>query len=267
MTLQTDPEIGIHYDSGYFARLYELESGNFWFRARNRLLLWAFERFVELGSQRYLEIGCGTGFVLSAVERRFFDWTLFGSEVLEPGLAFARERIKRAELLCLDARRLPFDGELDVIGAFDVLEHIEEDEAVLKEIHRALRPVGRLFLTVPQHPFLWSAADDAAHHVRRYTASELAAKLERAGFQRVLQTGFVSLLFPMMLVSRLGRGGKTGTYSLEKELKLSPWLNRVFEGLMSVERWLIQRGFRFSFGGSLLVVAIRADKPCREVSD
>jgi SAM-dependent methyltransferase len=251
--------LDIHYDTGYYARLYDLEAGNFWFRARNRLLLWALARFMAPGPQRYLEIGCGTGFVLSAVERRFADWTLSGSEVLEEGLAFARTRMQRAELIQLDARQMPFSGELDAVGAFDVLEHIEDDEAVLAEIRRSLRPGGRLFLTVPQHPFMWSAADEYAHHVRRYTAAELAGKLARAGFAIELQTSFVSLIFPAMATARLAQRRRPTEYSIEKELAPHPLLNAAFERLMDLERGAIKLGFRFPFGGSLLVVAKNAD--------
>ena len=71
----------------------------------------------------------------------------------------------------MDARNIPFRDEFDVIGAFDVLEHIDEDVAVIDEVRKALRPGGGFLMSVPQHPALWSQQDERAFHVRRYTAA------------------------------------------------------------------------------------------------
>jgi 2-polyprenyl-3-methyl-5-hydroxy-6-metoxy-1,4-benzoquinol methylase len=70
-------------------------------------------------------------------------------------------------------RAVPSAETFDVIGEFDVLEHIEDEKAVLMAMHRALRPGGDIALTVPQHPRLWSGTDEAAHHKRRYERGEL----------------------------------------------------------------------------------------------
>ena len=75
-----------------------------------------------------------------------------------------------------------------------------EDETVLRQVAKALRPGGRLLITVPQHQFLWSATDETAHHVRRYSCqSDLRAKTERAGFHVLRVSSFVSFLLPLML--------------------------------------------------------------------
>jgi SAM-dependent methyltransferase len=246
----------VRYSAAFYDQLYTHEAGNFWFRGRNRVILWALARFVGAGSARYLEIGCGTGFVLSAVERAFPAWAVTGSEVLEEGLAFARTRVARADLRALDALALPYTAAFDVVGAYDVIEHIVDDEAVLAEVHRAIAPGGWLALTVPQHPFMWSEADAYAGHVRRYTRDELTGKLARAGFEVRLATGFVSLLFPLMAARRLGR--KTpATYDPEAEFRLPRWLNGAFSVVMAVEHAMLRAGMRFPFGGSLLVVARR----------
>ena len=92
------------------------------------------------------------------------------------GLGGRGRRVPDAALMRMAARRIPFDGEFDVVGAFDVIEHIEDDRAVLREMHRAAVPGGGILLTVPQHPFLWSEFDRQARHVRRYTAPELREK-------------------------------------------------------------------------------------------
>lgn len=134
----------------FFVELASLEGTNFWFQARSDLIVWACRRFFPLLS-RFLEIGCGTGHVLSRVADAFPAAEVMGSEILAAGLPYARPRVPRADLFQMDARRIPYVDHFDVIGAFDVLEHIAEDELVLREIHQALRPGGGVMLTVPQH--------------------------------------------------------------------------------------------------------------------
>src|SRR5690606_22871969 len=116
----------------------------------------------------FLEIGCGTGFVLSGVADAFPAVRLFGSEIFTAGLEFAARRQPSVNFMQMDARSLPFLDEFDVIGAFDVLEHIVEDGQVLAQMREALKPNGIILLTVPQHEWLWSPVDEFACHVRRY---------------------------------------------------------------------------------------------------
>lgn len=247
---------GAGYQPEAYAELAVLEAGNFWFRARNRLIVWVLRRhFPQL--RRYLEIGCGTGFVLAGVADAFPQARLTGSEVFSAGLPYAAGRVEKAELLQMDARRIPYVDEFDVIGAFDVLEHIDEDEAVLGEMSRALRPGGGIIITVPQHPWLWSRQDEYACHVRRYRSGELREKVQRAGFRVEMQTSFVSLLLPAMLASRFAQRSAPADSGAMAELRLPRPLNLAFSAVMSLERWLIRAGVRFPAGGSLLLVAAK----------
>ncbi len=239
-----------------FEKLAGLEAQNFWFCARNRLILWALGTFFP-GMQRYLEVGCGTGYVLAGVAGAFPAAKLIGSEVFVVGLPYAAARVKRAELIQMDARQIPYVDEFDVIGAFDVLEHIDEDEVVLAAMFRALRPGGGVAITVPQHPWLWSAADESACHVRRYKIREMREKVLRAGFKVQFETSFVSLLLPAMLASRLSKRQVTTDEESFSELSLPSWLNRLFEIVMNLEHRLIVHGFRFGLGGSRLLVATK----------
>ena len=142
------------------------------------------------------------GFVLTAVRENFPQVRVAGSEVFREGLAFAANRMPSTELLQMDARKMPFVAEFDVIGAFDVLEHIEEDQGVLQQMRAAVKPGGGIIVTVPQHPWLWSGMDDYSFHKRRYTRAELTNKVKRAGFSPVWTTSFVTLLLPALMISR-----------------------------------------------------------------
>lgn len=237
-----------------FTELSALEAENFWFRARNKLIVWALQRHFLL-MKRYLEIGCGTGFVLSAVKTAYPQVDLTGSEVFSTGLQYAANRVHGTELLQMDARAIPYRSEFDVIGAFDVLEHIEEDKTVLSEMFRAVKPGGGIAITVPQHPSLWSYQDEHACHVRRYRRGELRRKVENAGFEVQLETSFVSFLLPAMYFSRLTKKTVSEDADATAELRLPLLINTLFESVMSLERLLIRVGLRFPVGGSLLLIA------------
>ncbi|MBT2989878.1 MAG: class I SAM-dependent methyltransferase [Candidatus Thiodiazotropha sp. (ex Ctena orbiculata)] len=241
------------YNIEHFAKLAPLEASNFWFRSRNRLLIWALQKhFPEMGN--LFEIGCGTGYVLSGIERAFPKVKLSASDIYTAGLKFTKGRVDRADLFQMDARNIPFDSEFDVIGAFDVLEHIVEDHQVLSEMYRAVKPGGGIVLTVPQHQFLWSQTDVRACHVRRYSAVELKDKVEEAGFSIKMSTSFVSLLLPLMMISR-SRIRKIDNCDQTAELMVGCVTNWILEKILDLERILIRGGLYFSAGGSLLLIA------------
>jgi SAM-dependent methyltransferase len=249
------PEIaGGDHNPTDFASLVRLEAGNFWFRARNRLITWAIQTYFP-NARNALEIGCGTGFVLSGIHQARPHLALSGSEASSIGLAHAQHRVPGAVLFQMDARRIPFTDEFDVIGAFDVLEHIQEDELVLAEMFRAATRGGGIAITVPQHKFLWSNVDATAGHVRRYDARDLLDKVARAGFQVIRKTSFVSLLLPLMVASRLVQRKADGKQAAETELSLNPVLGRGFEKVLDIERALIRHGVSFPAGGSMIILA------------
>lgn len=248
--------VRVGYRPEYFAKLAGLESEHFWFRARNRLIQWALREFFP-EARCFFEIGCGTGFVLQGLSNSHSSLQLRGSDLFADGLAFARGRVPAVELYQMDARHIPFSEEFDVIGAFDVLEHVVEDVAVLEQMFRATRPGGGILLTVPQHRSLWSASDVHAQHQRRYGRAELRRKVEGAGFKVEFVTSFVSFLLPPMLLSRVKRK-RLKNFDPWRELKVSRSLNTAFETILGWERALIRRGLSLPAGGSLLLVARRA---------
>jgi len=243
------------FSASYFVDLAGFEAGHFWFRSRNRLIIWTLKKFCPQ-FRSFLEIGCGTGYVLSGIASAFRDARIHGSELFTEGLAFAAARQPAVDFMQMDARNIPFVDEFDVVGAFDVLEHIVEDRQVLMQMSKALKPRGTMLITVPQHSWLWSPIDDYACHVRRYSAKELHEKVEGAGFEILRTTSFVSSLLPMMWLSRLAqRMGSTEDVNASAEYEIAPWLNYLFEQMLRAEIAMIRCGVSFPLGGSRLIAA------------
>ncbi len=243
------------FDATAFDALAALEPTSFWFRSRNALIAWAARRYFPHARSLH-EIGCGTGYVLSALREVYPHAELSGSELFAEGLVHARRRLADVRFVQMDARDMPFRDAFDVVGAFDVLEHIDDDDRVLREVHAALHAHGGLLLTVPQHRWLWSVQDVAAHHQRRYERPSLVTQLERAGFRVVRATSFVSLLLPGMLLQRrlMDRGEAAGGV---EAVRVPMVLDRLLRPFMATERALIRVGVDIPVGGSLLVVAVR----------
>jgi ubiquinone/menaquinone biosynthesis C-methylase UbiE len=239
-----------------FDLLPEVEEQSFWFLGRNRLIVWALQRHFP-HARTFLEVGCGTGFVLKGIQTALPQLELTGSDLFGEGVEAARRRLPDIRLLEVDARELPFTSEFDVVGAFDVLEHVDQDDRALAAMFRAATPGGGIVLTVPQHPWLWSAADDFGKHVRRYTRRELVAKVEASGFSVERVTSFVFLLLPLMAAARVRQRRLTPSYDPLAEFRRTRLFTRPLERLLDLERILISAGLSLPFGGSLLIVGRR----------
>lgn len=246
------------FPSESFELLAAEEDKHWWFRARNRVILWALKKHVGRFNS-FLEVGCGTAFVISGVSKAYPNADLFGSEYFEEGLIHARTRVPAATFLQIDATVMKDVDRYDVIGAFDVIEHIEQDQLVISNLARALVEGGSLLISVPQHRWLWSEVDEFACHVRRYTRSELIQKIEAAGLSVKYASSFVSLLVPLMWLSRM-RPSK-GEYDPMTEFRIPNWINRSLELVMQLEFSIMKLGIRLPFGGSLLVIATKPKEP------
>ena len=243
------PEAG--YSPEWFEFLEKIERRHFWFRSRNRLIVHLLKRHFP-GASNLLEVGSGGGCVLSALSEAQPTLALTGGEPFAEGLEIARRRVPNATHLELFAEDIPFKNEFDVVGCFDVLEHLKHDTEALSQIFQATRPGGGAIFSVPQHMWLWSQADVHAHHQRRYTRRELVAKVKAAGFEVEFCTSYVSSLLPIMLVSRLT---SRKTYRPDRELRIVPFVNGLCNWIMGAEFRLISWGRSLRAGGSLFVVA------------
>jgi len=237
----------------------QAEAASFWCRSRNRIIRRAVARFAAAGRDLdMLEIGCGIGGVIGEL-RRQTNLRLTGSEISLHGLRYARARFPDVEFVQLDATRMPFAAAFDVIGAFDVLEHVDDDERAIDGVRRALRPGGVFVVTVPQHAWMWSALDETVRHKRRYSRKDLLRKLRRARFDVLFCSSFVTALFPAMAVSRMlartRRRDADRAARFAAEVTFSPAANVVCDAVMRLDEAAIRAGWSLPFGGSLLAVA------------
>jgi len=253
------------YDRAYFAPLFAIEDRHFWFRARNRVIATVVGQITSdlLPGYRVLEVGCGTGNVLRVLERTCSHGTVMGMDMFSEGLQYARRRTT-CLLVQGDIQSPPFSTQFDMIGLFDVLEHLPDDMRVLSHLHTMLAGDGVLLLTVPAHPSLWSYFDEASCHCRRYTLTELEGKLEHVGYQVEYMTQYMASIFPMLWLGRrlkslINRrpGGSADriNVSTRAELRITPVLNNLLALLLAQETRMISRRRRLPIGTSLLAIA------------
>jgi SAM-dependent methyltransferase len=234
-----------------YDRMAEIDSRHWWYRARRQVLARLIETRVHPpAGARILEIGCGTGHNLAMLSA---FGTVDAVEVDDAARAVASERLGRPALMAtLPALEGVERRGYDLIALLDVLEHVEEDRASLISIAERLRPGGRILLTVPAHPWMWSAHDVVNHHKRRYTKKGFRGVVEAAGLKIELLSYFNSLLFPLAAAARLA-GRLTGKEDSDDTLPPAP-LNRTFEFLFGLERYALGR-VPFPPGVSLVAIA------------
>jgi len=236
---------------GEYAKMHGAEMRFWWFAAKGEMVRRLAGRwFPQEGD--FLDTGCGTGANLERL-RDIGRWT--GLDSSSEALVFCAWR-KGGNLARGEAARLPFgDGAFDGACILDVLEHMEDDRAAVSELFRVLHPGGRVIATVPAHPALWSAHDEAMGHVRRYSRDSLRALLEGAGFSVLFLRHFMGFLFPVMapvkLLQRLwGDPEETVSYNWPAPV------NGALVGLCRFEAALME-SVNIPFGTTLVAVAER----------
>ncbi len=238
------------------------EQNFFWSSSRNRL----FKRIVynnlnPTGKTKYLEIGCATGdFIQQIIGNENLEIT--GSEIYLKALIKIQKYFPSVNFIQYDVTKGIIGEQFDIIAAFDVIEHIDNDVEAISNINKMLRQGGSLIISVPQHKFLWGKLDEILKHKRRYTRNDLVTKLKENGFDIIYTTSFLFVLFPLMVISRiLDKGGHPANFdtqdsmALEKRVKFTNALNWIFDLCMRVDEFLIRIGISLPFGGTLVIIA------------
>lgn len=220
-------------------KLAQLEDDHWWYRERRHLLAKAIE---GLSPGTALDIGAAGGGNTRVL--RDHGWSAVALEYGAPGAEVAHER--GLATLRADATRLPFgDHSLDLVVAFDLLEHLEADDVAVNEVLRVLKPSGHYLIAVPADPRLWSDHDEAVDHVRRYTRPGLVGLLEGGGFDVDEVSSWNVLLRPVVAMRRKSSSGS----DLDK---VHPVVNLGLRTIITAERYLPVKNLP---GVSLLVRA------------
>jgi SAM-dependent methyltransferase len=217
-----------------------IEPEHFWFRSRARLIAATVRSRVSPGG--WLELGCGTGYVLAEVARRY-PGPCLGQDVSWRALEITRTRTAAPLYWCaLD--EVPARA-LAGVGLFDVLEHVPDDVAALKAAAGYLREGGIVLVTVPAHPWLWSQVDEASRHERRYTRRGLVGIMDSAGLRVEFCRPFYASLLPGLLLRRTIR--LRGPHDARRMFLRPPpkLVNGALEVITALEGGLCRMGLTF----------------------
>ncbi|MFI4989858.1 MAG: class I SAM-dependent methyltransferase [Solirubrobacterales bacterium] len=239
-------------DRDYELQTHQAEDRHWWYRGRRKVLERVIDDLRLPARARILDAGCGSGRNMVELARH---GTVTGVELSETSVALARER-GTGEVIAGSVLEMPLDADsFDLAASLDVIEHLEDDLAALRELRRVVAPGGSLLVTVPAYEWLWSGHDEINHHFRRYTRRSLQRAGEQAGWQQVRTTYFNSLLLPAAILLRvLDRfSRKTTESSLDLWVPPGP-LNWLLERPLQLESALIGRDGRIPAGLSLLAV-------------
>lgn len=234
----------------------EVETRSYWYQHRARCIVDLMQRYPPAGA--VFDIGGGNGSVSTAMQHAGYSPVL-----VEPSLSAAQTAKSRGlrDVICSTLQDACFQsGTLPAIGLFDVLEHIQDDHGFLQDLATSLRYDGRLYLTVPSYPWLWSEHDERVGHFRRYTLRSVRCDLERAGYQVEFSTYlFAALTAPVLafrtLPYRVLGGGRGSRETFAKEHAGGGMLSRGVELALAAERRWLNRGWTLPMGTSCLVVA------------
>lgn len=242
--------------SHHYPILYEVEETHWWYVGRRRIIQYLVEKICTTlnPNPRILDVGCGTGAnlkMLAAYGRAE------GVDISSQAVDFCRERGLDSVRLGA-AEQLPYEnGSFDLVTALDVVEHLDDDVAGLREMRRVLRRDGRVLLFVPAFMFLWGVQDDVSNHRRRYTLPGLLKAVEAAGFSVEWSSyANISFFLPVLAVRSVMRwlGLRADT---EYGINISP-MNGPFSRLFAAERFVLKHG-TLPFGVSAVCIARRVD--------
>jgi SAM-dependent methyltransferase len=238
-----------------YDRMAEIDGEHWWFVARRRIVAALIDAHARpKPGGRILEVGAGTGSNLALLQR-------YGKvDAIEPddgarALATERSGIPIKGGLLPDGVALD-DGAYDLIVLLDVLEHIPDDAGTLRALAPKIARGGRMLVTVPAVPWLWSAHDAAHHHQRRYTADGLTRLFAANGYRIVHATHFNTLLFPLIVAARAA--GKLMRREGGDDAMPPPAINALLTAIFRSERhWVGRRSVPFGVSLAVVVETIR----------
>jgi ubiquinone/menaquinone biosynthesis C-methylase UbiE len=235
-------------------QMFAVEVDHWWFAGKRMLFRRLLERRLAAPGLRILDVGSGTGAVPSDFSR--YGWICASDRSLD-AMRFARSRGVRVAAVS-DAAVLPIkSGSVDLVIAFDVIEHVDDDRAMLAELKRVLKPGGAVAIHVPAWPSLWSRHDELLHHKRRYTRRALRRLIEEGDFE-VEYLGWASAaILPPAFVLR-GVERITGSRAESADIYPVPRpVNATLRGVYRVET-AIAASVGLPFGLSLAAIAARS---------
>ena len=225
-------------DRSVYDSMAEIDERHWWYVARRKVLAELIRRKVQPPRDaKLLEIGCGTGHNLKMLGE---FGSVDGLEIDEAARSFAENRVGH-EIFSSPLPELAGIPErhYDVVGAFDVIEHIPDDVGAMASIARLLKPTGKLVMTVPAHQWMWSAHDVVNHHQRRYSKAALRDLIDGSPLKLETMGYFNSLLFPVAVAERLASKVRG-----KDDANLAPPagpINQALERIFAAERLAIGR--------------------------
>lgn len=243
----------------FYAEYYEIEDRHWWFIGRRRIFLALLDRHLGpgAGSRRILDVGCGTGTMLGYLSRY---GEAEGIDADPEAVRFCHQR-GIEQVRQVEPGPLPHDSAtFDLLTALDVIEHVDDDTGLVREMARVLRPGGMLLASVPAYRWMWGPQDEIAHHKRRYVARELRERITETGLELRRVTYFNTLLFPAIAAVRALRPYRPGSSDLRSDFELTApgRTNDLLARTFSAEAWLVPR-VNFPFGVSILALATKTD--------
>lgn len=237
-----------------YPHFFKVEDEHWWFAARQEIILRFLQKSVPPSAKvRLLDVGCGTGAIAARLSSLY---EVSATDESSQAIAFCQTR-GLTRLFAGPLDKHPDKQPFDVILLLDVIEHADDDAAILVEVRRRLKDHGNVLITVPSYPWLWSIHDVVAHHKRRYTYDTLQAVVTRAGFRIVTMTYFNTILFPLAVASRVRARLRKATKAEDFAIPPRP-LNGLLRSVFTVEKHLVP-AVRLPFGLSLLCWARRGD--------
>jgi SAM-dependent methyltransferase len=239
-------------DRDYEHQTHQAEDRHWWYRGRRTVLDGVIAGLGLPADPRILDAGCGSGRFMVELAKL---GTVTGVELSDTSVSLARGR-QLGEVVEGSVLEMPFpENSFDLAVSLDVIEHLEDDLAALRELRRTVAPGGALLVTVPAYQWLWSGHDEINHHHRRYTRRSLQRVAEQAGWRQVRTTYFNSLLLPVAIALRVLDRFSTKTTESSLDLWIPPEpLNWLLERPLALEAALIARSGRIPAGLSLLAV-------------